>query len=286
MSLTSFIQSSESGNPHYLLFGNPVEHSLSPVMHNTALDYYGMDARYFAVDLQNDELTSLTSYLNNDTFLGANITIPYKQALISYLDELDHSASETGATNTIVKQNYKLRGYNTDSYGFLSPLKEFSSELVGKEAIVFGTGGASQAVVSALKKLRMRKISLVSRSPGRVTSFKNIEGVDVISYDEWIAFSQEAALIVNATPLGMYPNINQAPVRETDKQFLAGKTCYDIVYNPLKTKFLKMAEEVGARCIGGVEMLIQQGNHSFELWTGKTFPVEIIREKLHEELGN
>lgn len=266
-----------------MLFGNPVGHSLSPFMHNLALNHFGIKARYFAIDLRENEWTRLASHLiNEDAFWGANITIPYKQLMMNYVDEIDQTAAEVGAINTIVKQDYKLAGFNTDVHGFLSPLRQFEDELRGRGAIIFGTGGASRAVVEALSELQMKPIKLISRNPGRVTTFKN-SGVDVASYDEWPAFLDDAGLIVNTTPLGMHPNVKQSPVRETEKQFLADKICYDIVYNPLKTRFLKMAEEVGARGIGGLEMLIQQGSRSFELWTGKPFPVEMIRAKLYEK---
>ncbi|HET6527214.1 MAG TPA: shikimate dehydrogenase [Balneolaceae bacterium] len=282
MNLSSFLQSDQSNDPHYLLIGNPVGHSLSPFMHNLALSDLGIKAQYFAINLQENEWTKLAAHFNDDAFLGANITIPYKQLMMDYVDEIDQSAAEIGAINTVVKSDYRLKGFNTDIDGFLSPLREFQDELRGEGVIVFGSGGASRAIVAALNELQMKPVKLVSRSPARVNAFKN-SGIDVISYDEWPAFSDDARLVVNATPLGMDPNVNQSPVRETEKQFLGDKICYDIVYNPLKTKFLKMAKEVGARPIGGLEMLIQQGSRSFELWTGKPFPVEMIRTKLHEK---
>jgi shikimate dehydrogenase len=282
MNLTSFLKSDQSKKPHYLLFGNPVGHSLSPFMHNLALNHFSVKAQYLAIELRENEWARLASHLNDDAFLGANITIPYKQLMMSYVDDIDHTASEIGAINTIVKQDYKLRGFNTDVHGFLSPLKQHENELRDKGAIVFGTGGASRAVVTALNELQMSPIKLVSRNPGKITDFEN-SGADVISYDEWAAFSENALLIVNATPLGMHPNVEQSAVRETEKQFLANKICYDIVYNPLKTRFLEMAEEAGAKAIGGLEMFIQQGSRSFELWTGKPFPVEMIRTKLYEK---
>ena len=286
MNLSSFKQSSGSNSPHYLLFGHPVEHSFSPIMHNTALNYYEMDARYHAIDLQNNELSELAAYLNHDLFLGANITIPYKQVIYDYLDRIDKSAKDIGAVNTIVKQNIGLEGFNTDLYGFLSPLEKFKDEIGGGRTIVFGTGGASRAIVLALQKIGVEEIYLISRSPGRINSYENFENVQIRSYNEWVSLSEEAELIVNATPLGMYPKVDQSPVRDTEQQFLADTICYDIVYNPLKTKFLNQAEEIGAKTIGGLDMLIEQGSHSFELWTGKSFPVEIIREKLHEKINN
>lgn len=286
MNLTEFEQSQESDNPHYLLFGHPVEHSWSPLMHNTALQYYEMVATYYAVDLQSSELTKLASYLNRETFLGANITIPYKQIVADYLDHVHEKAHKIGAINTIVKKDYSIEGYNTDYEGFLTPLKEFENDLFGSNALVFGTGGASKAIVVALLEMGIEEIFLVSRTPGAISSFEEFEQVDVISYHEWPSMLDEVLLVVNATPLGMYPNIDESPVRDSEIQFLQDRICYDIVYNPLKTKFLKQAEQMGTTTISGLEMLIEQGSRSFELWTGNPFPTEIIRSTLNERLND
>lgn len=280
MNLRSFLRSRESQQPHFLLLGNPVGHSLSPVMHNRALGHHGINAKYRAINLQRDELAQLAAHFNADTFLGANITIPYKQLLIDYLDELDPIAEEVGAVNTVVRHGDRLKGFNTDVYGFLAPLREFHEQLQRQNAIVFGTGGASRAVVTALDRLGMNSIKLVSRNPGRKHPD---ERTAVLSYQEWTAYSEQAALIVNATPLGMYPNVGETPVREAEKQYLADKICYDIVYNPLETQFLHLAKQAGATGISGLEMLIQQGSRAFELWTGQGFPLEMIRTELHEQ---
>ncbi len=145
---------------------------------------------------------------------------------------------------------------------------------------------AERHVVVALQKIGVEEIYLISRTPGRINFYENFENVQIHSYNEWTSLSEEALLIVNATPLGMYPKVDQSPVRDTEQQFLAETICYDIVYNPLKTKFLSQAEETGAKTIGGLDMLIEQGSRSFELWTGKPFPVEIIKDKLHGEIKN
>jgi len=286
MNLTDFINSSESASPHFVLLGHPVEHSWSPLMHNTALQHYGIDARYYAVDVRQQELSSLAAYLNKDSLLGANITIPYKQVIMDYLDDIAPQARDMGAVNTLVKNGFRLEGYNTDIDGFIAPLEDYGYELEGGRALVFGTGGASRAIVFGLKELTMEEIMLVSRSPARRSLFDEDNRVKIISYDEWTAYSDEASLIVNATPLGMYPKTGQSPVRDTEKQFLADAICYDIVYNPAETKFLRQAESVGSTTIGGLEMLIQQGSCSFEYWNGQPFPINIVRNALHEKLEN
>lgn len=281
MTLSSFLKSEKALTPHYALFGNPVEHSLSPLMHNTALDFYGSKARYYAIELQPNELSRLASYFNEETFLGANITLPYKQMIADYLDSIDPVAQSIGAVNTIVKKGIRLRGFNTDADGFLAPLEVYNRTLEGNRAIIFGTGGASRAIVTALTGLGMSELYLVSRKPEPIESFNSYETVSVISYHEWSSYAEEALLIVNATPLGMDPEVDTSPVKRSEQEYLSGRICYDVVYNPLKTKFLALAEEVGATTIGGLEMLIQQGSRSFEYWTDRPFPVDKVRNKLH-----
>jgi len=253
-------------------------------MHNTAAANYKLDTVYHAINLEQQELSTLAAHLNEDTFKGANITIPYKQLLIDYMDRLDDTASNIGAINTIVKEAYSLVGYNTDSYGFLIPLEPYKDELEDGRAIVFGTGGATKAIIHALKACNVSEIILISRNPAGSTEFQDREEIRVEGYNSWTAFAGEASLIVNATPLGMSHKSGEAPIHEEEKNSLSGKICYDIIYNPVKTRFLSLAEEAGARTIGGLEMLIHQGSRSFELWTGKPFPIDEVRNKLHEAI--
>lgn len=253
-------------------------------MHNTAAAYHGIDTLYHAVRLEQHELGTLAAHLNSEHFKGANITIPYKQVLMDYMDRLDDTASEIGAINTIVREAHSLAGYNTDSYGFTVPLESYEEDLEDSRAIVFGTGGATKAIIYALNNLFISEIVVISRNPPANKDFVEQEGVRVEGYDSWHVFAEEAILVVNATPLGMSPKLDEAPIFEEEKEILSGKICYDIVYSPLKTKFLTLAEEAGARTIGGLEMLMHQGSRSFELWTGKPFPVSEIRTKLHDAI--
>lgn len=287
MNLTQFINSEKSNNPYYVLFGHPVEHSWSPLMHNLALEHFGMKARYYAIDLESNELSRLASFLNNEPFLGANVTIPYKQTIADYLDEVNQTAQTIGAVNTIVTSDYQLLGYNTDHIGFSAPLDEFSFALEGEAAVVFGTGGAARAIVAALTGMGVERIYLVSRNPNRITSYDDWPNVEIVSYHNWTSFAETSTIIVNTTPLGMHPNIDDSPVRDAETHYLANRICYDIVYNPIETTFLKQAKKAGAETtIGGLEMLIQQASASFKLWTGRSFPTQKIRSRLHEELGN
>lgn len=286
MNLKEFKNSGRTVEPHFLLIGNPVGHSLSPLMHNTAAEYYNMPVRYHAVQLEAAELSSFAAYLNQPRLKGVNITIPYKEQILPFVDALTETAREVGAINTILKVNGKLIGDNTDIYGFRGPLESIKEDFFESKALIFGTGGASKAIIFALQQLGFEEVIMVSRNPEqRSFSYSGID-VQVCSYDAWPAYADDLSLVVNATPLGMAPHMDTSPVGEHEMQYLSGTICYDIVYRPQQTRFLNLAEKSGARTIGGLEMLIYQGSRSFEQWTGKAFPIEIIRDTLNDYLNN
>lgn len=253
-------------------------------MHNTAGRYYGEAVEYHAIKLEPDELASFAALLNNENLKGVNITIPYKEVMKDYVDEVSPSGRQIGAINTIQKKRGKLVGHNTDADGFLKPLDEFEGEIYNSRAIIFGTGGASKAIVYALQQLQVQEIILVSRNPQNKPLPSSWNNVQVCSYDAWPSFVDEARLVVNATPLGMDPRTDTSPIHAEQNALLEDTICYDIVYRPRQTKFLRLAEKAGARTIGGLEMLIHQGSQSFKLWTGHPFPIDIIRVTLDKYL--
>lgn len=282
-----FISKEISLLPHYLVIGQPIGHSLSPLMHQAALDYHNLKANYYAIELFTDDISDFISWVNMHSFLGCNITLPYKQLFIDVVDRLDPVAKTVGAINTITKEGTKLIGYNTDVYGFLKPLESFTNELEGSTAIVFGTGGASKAVKTGLAKKGIQKILFVTRNLGYKAYFKkNDDEIDIeyLDYSQWPAYIDDVKLLVNTTPLGISSNIEQSPVKKSELYLLENKICYDLVYNPLNTTFLKYASEAGGNTINGLDMLIHQGDHSFNIWTGKSFPLEEIYKKLENYL--
>ncbi|MEQ9310405.1 MAG: shikimate dehydrogenase [Balneolaceae bacterium] len=283
MTFTQFKNSIESKNAHYLLIGNPVTHSVSPLMHNTALTHFEIDAKYHAVSVSMREISSLIAHFNSDSFLGANITIPHKENFLSVVDELTKEASEIKAINTIVKKDGVLIGANTDAFGFKVPLEEYLNDIELDRALIFGSGGATKAIIYALNDLGFEEVVMVSRNPSK---YSNLEDVVLSSYDEWLEYGEDSSLIINATPLGMTPNVDSSPVKEEDIKVLEGKLCYDIVYNPRETTFLKQASRIGGVPIGGLDMLIYQGAKSFQLWTGKEFPIGLIKLRLNDIFPN
>lgn len=284
VSFDDFRTSEVPNNRLYAVIGHPVSHSLSPLMHQTALDFYGIDAKYIALDLPQSQLHEFIPWCNHDNFLGCNITIPHKAAFNEIVDEIDPFAQGVGVVNTLVKRNYKLIGYNTDVYGFLKPLQPYLLNTDNSRAIIFGTGGASKAVKTALESEGFEELIFVSRKPNRRKISSKEASIQVVDYTQWQSFAEETELFVNTTPVGMYPNSNKTFLRGDEAVLFEGKICYDLVYNPLKTKFLQLAETHGALCINGLEMLIYQGSKSFELWTGHPFPVDEIRKKLTDSL--
>ncbi|MDX1590438.1 MAG: shikimate dehydrogenase [Balneolaceae bacterium] len=279
--------------PHYLVIGNPIRHSLSPVMHQYGLDYHGINAEYHALELYMQDLTGFVAWMNQKSFLGCNITIPYKQEFISLLDETDDSVKYTGAVNTISSSKDRITGFNTDVEGFLKPLYEHKDILYGNRAVVFGTGGASKAVIAGLIEMGLGEIVLVSRHPDKITyllpddsDFFNEILITPCSYDQLYAYAEEAFLFVNATPLGMAPNVKTSPIEKIDPQVLDGKICYDLVYNPLETEFLKTAKSQNAVIINGLDMFIAQGNRSFQIWTGQSLPHDEIYDLLTNILSD
>jgi len=282
MKFKEFIKSPHSKTPHYLLIGYPIGHSVSPIMHDTALEHHQIDANYIAVSIELSELADAFTHFNTPEFLGANITIPYKENMIPFMDELTVIAKEIGAVNTVIKTDGKLIGDNTDAYGFSIPLNEIEENLKKERAIVFGTGGATKAILYALKEFGFNEICMVTR---RKELFVAEQELIFCSYDEWQHYSEKTNLFVNATPLGMAPNVESSPILDNEIDHLSGKVCYDIVYNPRETKFLKQAKKADAKAIGGIDMLIHQGDKSFYRWTSKRFPLSLIKMKLDEHFS-
>jgi shikimate dehydrogenase len=224
--------------------------------------------------------------LRTNGFTFANVTIPHKESIIALLDDLTDHARQIGAVNTIIKQDGKLIGDNTDVYGFTQSLREASVEMRGARAVILGAGGAARAAAFALAEQDAARVTIVNRTESRAIKladdlrahFPNLE----IAVNSIAAFAT-AHLIINATSVGMSPNENESPMRWA---FPQNVTAIDLVYRPLHTKFLRDAEHAGARPIGGVSMLVHQGAAAFQLWTGRAAPVELMMDVAVQELRN
>ena len=266
------------------IIGDPIEHTMSPVIHNTAFENKGVDYVYLAFGVKKEELGKAIEGMRALNMRGLNITIPHKVAVIQFLDELDHLADKIGAVNTIVNNGGVLRGYNTDATGFLQVLLERGIEPAGKRVVVLGAGGASRAISFILAE-RGSSLAILNRTwdrakvcADRISETFQSEVVALKLDGENLATAlSDADILVNATSIGMSPDINETPV--SSALLKSGLVVFDIVYNPIKTRLQREAEVAGATVISGLDMLVWQGALAFEKWTGLKAPVELMKQE-------
>jgi len=266
----------------YGLIGYPVKHSLSPLMHNAAFAELKVDAEYKLFSLKEEELGDFLKNVSKNNICGLNITVPYKEKVIPFLDSLSQEAKLIGAVNTL-KVNNKLEGFNTDGEGFIRHLKDLGFLAFGKTIAVIGAGGAARAICVYLAKTNPKKISIYdiygARAAGLVKHLQdNFNGIAFNSVNSVPELNiKESDLLVNASSNGM---------KDTDSLLVDSKEInskmlvYDLIYNPGETRLLKMAKAQGAKVSNGLGMLLYQGVAAFELWIGKTAPVEVMRKAL------
>lgn len=270
----------------YGLIGYPVKHSLSHFMHNAAFQALKINAEYNLFELRPPDLESFLKSILQRNIHGLNVTIPYKEKTISFLDAISDEAKLVGAINTIKVSDNKLEGFNTDGEGFLRHLiDDLRFDPEDKEIAILGAGGAAKAIAVYLSKNKPKRIAIYDMDETKAVSlvnqlkkfFANIEFQSAHSITELNIGDSD--LLINATPIGM---------KETDLCLIEGRfihrgmLVYDLVYNPPETKLLKMAKERSAKVSNGLGMLLYQGARSFELWTGKSAPIDIMRQALEE----
>ncbi len=266
------------------LIGNPVEHSMSPAMHNAAFASLKLDFAYIPFRVENDALADAVKAIKALNMRGLNVTIPHKVAVIPLLDELEPLAESIGAVNTIVNDNGRLKGCNTDASGFLNAMLEKGVEPRNKKAVVIGAGGASRAICFTLAERdaeivilnRQQEISWAVELAAAVSGCfkKDVKALELNNNNLAMALDS-ADILINATSVGMSPNVNHSPVPA--EMLKPGLSVFDAVYNPLKTKLLTEAENAGALTVSGLDMLVWQGALAFELWTGVKAPIGIMK---------
>lgn len=272
----------------YGIFGHPVKHSLSPDMHNSAFGELGLNSVYVAFDIEPENIGEATNAIRTMSIKGINITIPHKQTIIPFLDEVSPDATLTGAVNTVKNENGKLSGFNTDVGGFLRAIREdldFTPE--GKTIFLIGAGGAARAVLSAFCMnggavvyisdiLKDKAVELAEQFKA---NFDNIR-IETIKMDDKNTVAEkfsEADILVNASPAGMDGvGSHDIPLTSLKKSAVV----YDLVYKPQNTKLLTDVRELGHKASGGLTMLLYQGAESFEIWTGQTAPVAVMKKAL------
>ncbi len=271
------------------LIGWPIEHSLSPKMHNAAFAELGLDWVYVPLPVRPDNLPQAIPGLVALNFVGVNVTVPHKQAVMRYMDELSQSAQTIGAVNTIclrAEGKGKFYGHNTDATGFLNSLLEADCNPQGMRVVVLGAGGAARAVVFALAQAKADSVIVLNRTAQRgaflvddlVETFpNNALHFAPLTDESLMALDGQIDLVVNTTSVGMSPHVSSC-LWPTNIPMPAQTIFCDLVYNPLETLFLAQARAAGAKTINGLGMLIHQGAAAFECWTGQTAPVAVMRQ--------
>ncbi len=259
------------------LIGDPVAHSVSPAMQNAAFKALGLNYVYLAFRVPAAALSDAINGLRGLGLRGANITIPLKTAVVPLLNEIDEQARRIGAVNTIVNDNGKLMGHNTDAPGFLATLKANGFEPKGKKAVVLGAGGAARALAFALRDAGST-VAIVNRSPEAAIALGKETGATAFDLSETGLRSamDGASLVVNATSVGMSPDDDSTPLPA--HLLRPGLVVFDTVYRPRQTRLVREAEAAGCKTVGGLDMLVEQGALAFELWTEQAAPREVMRQ--------
>ncbi|MCA9470652.1 MAG: shikimate dehydrogenase [Nitrospirales bacterium] len=271
------------------VLGNPVHHSLSPAIHNAAFQHLGLNYVYLALPLKEDVEGALRGIRALGNLRGFSVTIPHKVAVMPYLDEIDPTARHIGSVNTIVKDQGRLVGYNTDATGALLALEQDGTSLEGQRVLMLGSGGAARAIAFGLavegkvKDLTILGIDDVERRAlaQDIRERTSLTVADAHLTEEALKSAMAVSqVLVHCTPIGMHPAVNASCVKKDF--FRRDLTVMDIVYNPLETRLLREAREAGCRTIRGVEMFVNQAVGQFEKWTGQAAPVDVMRKVLEE----
>jgi len=267
------------------IIGNPLEHSVSPQMHNAAYEKLGLNYCYVPILVKKRDLEQVLDGIRMIGFVGVNVTLPYKEAVITHLDEVTKNARVIGAVNVILNQEGRLVGYNTDGPGFIDSLREDAGLSVkGKNVVVLGAGGGAKAVTMMLAEEKVKTMVVADLDHEKaqtlceyINSHFDIAPYACKSTGKELAVSIEKCdLLVNATPVGMTPQSDSMPIPD-DIKIPKDAVVYDLVYNPLETKLLKWAKANGAKAVSGVGMLVRQGALTFSIFTEQEAPITLMR---------
>jgi len=260
------------------IVGNPVKHSLSPAMHNAA--YRALNIPFFYTSWKTDNISDAVKKMRNEDIRGYSVTIPHKISVIEYLDEVDETAKNIGAVNTVINTNGHLKGYNTDWQGCVKAIEDVST-IAGKKVVILGAGGAARAVVFGMKNADCRELVILNRTLEKAKNLAKVVGGRAGRLDSAKVF-QNADILINTTSVGMSPKTSESPI---DISFLkANLIVHDIVYNPKKTLLIKAAKNIGAKVVTGDRMLLYQAVIQFEMFTGEKAPVGVMEKVLENEL--
>jgi len=271
------------------LVGHPLKHSYSPYIQNVAIELMNLDYIYLPFDIPPANLKNALKGMLALGIKGFNITVPHKENIFQFMNNISEEASIIGAVNTVVNELGKFVGYNTDVNGIMETLTPYKDDISGNAISVIGAGGAARAVIySLIRYFKPSKIYLVNRTEQRADSLKYYF-IDKMKYDSFktkelfppdlVDVFRDSKLIVNATSVGMFPDVDDSITTLADS-FTKEQIVFDMVYNPLQTNLLKLASSQGAVALDGLKMLVYQAAKAFELWTGEAMPVEQVYKAL------
>lgn len=260
------------------LIGERLSHSLSPIIHRRFYELLNIDGTYSLYQVKPDSLRDAVEGIKALDVRGANVTIPYKVKIMAFLDSISEEAQKIGAINTIYNDGHKLKGFNTDYTGFGRMLEHFDISARGNNTYVLGSGGAAKAIAAYLQHSGASDIVIVTRDPDKVVGFD--KSCKVIAYKEF-APTAKTGVLINCTPVGMYPNIDASAVAKPD--LMGFQAVVDLIYNPSETKLMQYARESGILTYNGLYMLVSQAASAIEIWNDIHITEETIN-KVYEEL--
>jgi len=262
-------------------------------MHNTSFRLQGLNYIYLPFDVPSSNLADSLKALRTLGIRGINVTIPHKEKILQYMDHVSEEASTVGAVNTVVNEGNQFFGYNTDINGIIESLTPYKDDIAKSAATVIGSGGAARSVLySLIRHFKVSKINIINRTEERSEALKDYFK-DKMHFEEISTFElmpkenievyKSSKLIINTTSIGMFPTVEDTPT-DLPASFNKSQIVFDLIYNPLRTKFIDVAASKGAEVINGLKMFVVQGARSFELWTGETMDVDHIYSKLENNL--
>lgn len=271
------------------ILGHPIKHSYSPLMHNIAFELKKLNYIFLPFDVPQNNLKDAVKGIVALGFKGFNVTLPHKETIIQHLKNVSEEASMVGAVNTVVNDNGTLIGYNTDVNGVYETLLPYKDEITGKQVSIIGAGGASRSVIyTVIRHFKPERVNIINRNLQKAESLKEYFSAKM-RYNNLFSFElyppdlkdilTRSRLIVNTTSVGMYPNIDDSVITGYE-HFSKDQIVFDLIYNPVRTKLLMLADAAGAQTLDGLNMFVHQGARAFQLWTGQEMPIDKILKTL------
>jgi len=265
----------------FAVIGDPIDHSLSPTIHNAAFRQLELECTYIAYKIPKDDLGAEIDSLKKIKISGFNVTIPHKINMLKFLDEMDENCRIIGATNTVINENGHLKGYNTDMDGFLEPIKHRNIVIKNSNILLLGAGGAARAIIAGMAKEKAKRVTIVNRTTDHSLELKKFSeslGLDaeVKTIEEMSEFQSDYNFIINSTSLGLKNETNIVPTKIINEETVV----YDIVYKPLNTELVKESKKRNAEIIYGYEMLLGQAIRSFEIWLNQKAPYDAMKKAI------